>query len=84
MARRLSERMLRRRVARWGYPYSKTKDVIVVVFEDGKMALVYPRRALYSSIRAWNPAVRDAWRAAARHRFNGTLADLLEHLKARG
>ncbi len=81
MPRKLSERMLKRRVARWGPIY---KNHIVVVFEDGKIAIVDPTTETYSSVRAWNPWIRDSYARQARHHADGaTLAEVLQLAKAR-
>jgi len=78
VSRPLSPRMLSRRVRAWG-PWGPQS--IIVVFEDGKLAIVNPAKREYTSVRAWNPAVRAELRAAARHAWNGTLAELLAKLR---
>ena len=81
MPRKLSERMLKRRVARWGPIY---KNHIVVVFQDGKIALVNPLDETYSSIRAWNPWIREGYLRTANIRADGaTLAEILQLARAR-
>ncbi|MEB3861490.1 MAG: hypothetical protein GSR84_04630 [Desulfurococcales archaeon] len=81
MPRRLSERMLKRKVSRWGPIY---RNHIVVVFQDGKIALVNPLDETYSSVRAWNPWVREQYHRAASIRADGaTLAEVLAIAKAR-
>lgn len=68
MPRELTARMLKRKVERWGW-YSRR--LIIVVFEDGKMALVDPEAGTYSSVRAWNPSNRAAMLANARNPGGG-------------
>lgn len=81
-SRPLTNRMLKRRVAKWGYLSSYTKELIVVVFEDGKMALVDVETMKYSSIRAWNLQTRDYYsRIAGIEARDTTLADLIDKLK---
>ena len=72
--RKLSKYMLRRKVVAWGWYGPR---LIVVEFQDGKLALVDPAKREYSSIRAWNPANRMWYRQHAKHRFHGRLEELL-------
>lgn len=79
MRRRISPRMAGRRVARWGW-YIDDK-IIVVVFDDGKMALVNPFNYTYSSIRAWNPVIRARYMRTARNRVDMRLDELIEAIR---
>jgi len=74
--RKLSKRMLKRKVARWGWYGSK----IIVEFQDGKLALVDPAKREYSSIRAWNPFNRLHYLAHAKRSFHGRLEELIERV----
>ena len=81
MPRKLSKYILRKRVSRWG-PHSDSS--IVVVFKDGKMAVVDVNAGIYWSVKAWNIWVRDRYDRQAVHRFDGTLEELLATILARG
>ena len=79
--RQLTKRMLKRRVKRWGW---YLEGVIIVVFRDGKMALVDVEDETYSSIRAWNPWIRANYARIADTKADGaTLAEVLQLAKAR-
>lgn len=79
--RRISDRMMRRRVERWGW-YSER--LLVVVFSDGKMAFVDPAEEKYSSIRAWNAWIRNEYaRLANIHAEGLTLGDVVRLARAR-
>lgn len=81
MPRKLSDRMLKRKVKKWGW-YSRR--LIIIVFRDGKMALVNPLDETYSSIRAWNPWIREQYIRTASNRADGaTLAEVLATARAR-
>jgi len=76
--RKLSKYMLRRKVAAWGW-YSQR--LLIIEFQDGRLALVDPAKREYRSIRAWNVYNRLHYRQHAKQRFHAlTLEELLEHL----
>ena len=78
--RQLSKRMLKRKVKKWGW-YEGTHHTIVVIFDDGKMALVNIYDRAYSSIRAWSPWVRSRYAGMAGKQADTTLGELLARLK---